>query len=240
LSRREASVRPMPSHGNALIDASAFARNLLRCAPEPGLDAPTLWALGVAKGNRAERYGVEHKLETCGFEKADAVMTYVELQECYHTRLLLQVLELVGLRCHVGDPVGAVTRAGVRLIAHLPRCLRDVLALAFEVVGIGGFCALRDEARVLFAREPQLGAIDALFTQILVDEVGHVHFLRSCMGPGRLMAARRVLTFAKSAMFDDNREVASLLERHGYHDLEHIDLDRIVADAPERLRLPPS
>lgn len=242
LSRREALFERAPTSGqerlDARIDPAVFARNLLRCAPEPGLDARTLWALAVAKGNRAERYGVEYKLSERGFAAAgaDDILTYVELQECYHTRLLLQVLAIVGLECDVGAPVGAVTRAGVRLFAQLPRALLDVLALAFEVVGIVAFRAMRDEARELFAGQPQLERIDALFAQLLVDEVGHVHFLRSRLGPGRLALARALVPFAKLALFDDNDEIRDLIERRGaFPELATLDLDEVVASDPERL-----
>ncbi len=243
LSRREGASRrageaAVQGVGTPRIDPAVFARNLLRCEPEPGLDAAMIWALAVAKGNRAERYGVEHKLAARGFEAAgiDDILTYVEIQECYHTRLLLHVLELVGLKCDVGAPVGALTRAGVRLFAQLPRAWLDVLALAFEVVGIAAFRALRDEARELFADHPAAARIDAHFAQLLVDEVGHVHFLRSRMGPRSLFLARALLPFAKRALFDDNHEIRMLLERRGaLGGLERMDVDEVVENEPERL-----
>jgi hypothetical protein len=220
------------------VDPAVFARNLQRCEPEAGLDAATIWALAVAKGNRAERYGVEHKLAARGFEPGgpDDILTYVEIQECYHTRLLLQVLALIGLDCDVGAPVGALTRAGVRLFARLPRAWLDVLALAFEVVGIVAFRALRDEARALFADHPAAAEIDSRFAQLLVDEVGHVHFLRSRLGKAGLLAARGLVPFAKRALFDDNHEIRMLLERRGaLADLHRLDVDEVVSGDPDRL-----
>lgn len=243
LSRREAFFRRMDAERTRAvpaprIDRTVFVRNLRRKAPEPGLDAAMIWALAVAKGNRAERYGVEHKLERRGFEPGGAAdaLTYVEIQECYHTRLLLRVLSMVGLDCDVGAPVGALTRAGVRLFGQLPRTAIDVLALAFEVVGIAAFRAMREEARELFAEHPHGGHIDALFAQLLVDEVGHVHFLRSRLGAGGLAMARAALPFAKAALFDDNHEARMLLERRGaLWGIEDIDVDGVVAGEPERL-----
>jgi hypothetical protein len=243
LSRREEVLRRLlasrgPASGPARIDPAVFSRNLARCAPEPGLDRATIWALAVAKGNRAERYGVEHKLDRRGFEAGGAAdaLTFVEIQECYHTRLLLQVLSLVGLDCDVGAPASALTRAGVRLFGQLPRTVIDVLALAFEVVGIAAFRAMRDEARELFADHPHGRHIDALFAQLLVDEVGHVHFLRSRLGPPALAAARAALPFAKAALFDDNHEVRLLLERRRALDaIETMDIDEVVAGEPDCL-----
>lgn len=221
------------------IDPSAFSRNLGRREPEPGLDRATIWALAVAKGNRAERMGVEHKLARQGFEPAgvDDPLTYVELQEVYHTRLLLHVLSLAGLDCEVGPPASAITRAGVKLIGELPRSMLEVLALAFEAVGVVAFRALRDEAREIFADEPELGArIDACFAELLVDEVGHVHFLRSRMGPLRLGASRALLPFAKRALFDDNREMKRILTRRGALDrIAYFDPDEAVRGDADRL-----
>jgi hypothetical protein len=243
LSRREearaASRRePRPALGRVRIDPRVFARNLPRCEPEPGLDRAMLWALAVAKGNRAERLGVETKIADRGFDAGtDDPLTYVELQECYHTRVLLDVLSLVGLDCDVGLPVGRLTRAGVRLFARLPRAALDVLALPFEVVGIAAFAALRDEARELFADAPALSArIDALFTELLVDEIGHVHFLRSRLGRERLAFARALLPFAQRALFDDNHEVRSLLARRGgLGDLHTFDPDAVIAGTHARV-----
>lgn len=244
LSRREAiraalSREPRPSLGAVRVDPVVFHRNLPRRVPEAGLDRATLWALALAKGNRAERFGVESKLDRYGFEKdgtADPI-TYVELQECYHTRLLLEVLALVGIECDVGLPSSALTRVGVKLIGQLPRAGLDVLALPFEAIGIAAFSAMRDEARELFSDAPALCArIDALLTEILVDEVGHVHFLRSRLSPARLGVARALLPFARRALFDDNEEVRLLLARRNMLDgFDEMDPDALVANAPDRL-----
>lgn len=220
------------------VDPVVFARNLARCEPEAGLDDRMLWALAVAKGNRAERFGVEAKLSWRGFEAAgvDDVLTYVEIQEIYHTRLLLHVLSLVGLSCEVGPPVGAITRGGIRIFAWAPRQVIEVLALAFEVVGIVAFQALREEARRLFAEHPHIRQIDALFGQLLVDEVGHVQLLRSRLGPRRMAMARAALGFAKKSLFDDNHEIAMILARRGeLADLEKLDVASVVAGEPDRL-----
>ena len=239
LSRREAMFRsltaaPVRCAGRPLIDPEVFHRNLARCAPEPGLDAATLWALAVAKGNRAERYGVEHKLERRGFEPAgvDDPLTYVEIQECYHSRVFVRVLAVVGLDCEVSPPVGWLTRAGVRLFSQLPRPALDVLALAFELVGVVAFHALREQARVVLAAHPAARArVDALLGQVLVDEVGHVHFLRSRLGARRLGLARALLPFARRSLFDDNDEIRMLLEERGaLSGLAGVDVDALVAE----------
>lgn len=245
LSRREETARalaarPVRWRGPLPVDPRVFQENLARCAPESGLDAATLWALAVAKGNRAERLGVEHKLDSRGFEPggAEDPLTYVELQECDHTRLLLRVLEVIGLETEIGEPVGAMTRMGVRLLGSLPRGPLDVLALPFEVVGVSAFHALRMEARKLFAEQPDaLARIDLHFARILVDEVGHVRYLRSRLPPAALALSRALLPFAKRALFNDNHEIRILLERRGdLPGIASVDIDALVADEPERLQ----
>jgi hypothetical protein len=142
----------------------------------------------------------------------------------------------VGLSCEVGPPVGAVTRGGIRMLACAPRQVIEVLALAFEVVGIAAFRALREEARRLFADHPHIDHIDALFGQLLVDEVGHVQLLRSRLGPRRMAVARAALGFAKKSLFDDNREIEMILTRRGaLADLDRLDVAGAVADDPDRL-----
>ncbi|MBK8259282.1 MAG: hypothetical protein IPK82_42325 [Polyangiaceae bacterium] len=242
--RREAffaEVTAAKASGKSPIDAEAFARNLGRCEPEPGLNDATLWALAVAKGNRAERMGVETKLAAKGFEKAgdDDPLTYVEIQEIYHTRQLLHVLRLVGVPCEIGLPVGSITRTGIKFMARAPRPMLEVLALGFEVVGVSAFALLRAEASRLFSGDPNIGLIDKLFAQILVDEVGHVEFLRSRMGRRRLALSRALVPFAKRSLFDDNREMRMLLERHGgLANVEQTDVHGFVANEPDRLRMP--
>ena len=222
----------------SLIDPEVFARNLARCEPEEGLHDATLWALAVAKGNRAESLGVETKLKARGFEKAgeEDPLTYVEIQEIYHTRQLLHVLRLVGVPCEIGLPVGSFTRAGIRFMSRSPRRVLEVLALGFEVVGAFAFSLLRSEARRLFPDHPHIEMIDKLFAQILVDEVGHIEFLRSRMGRKRLALSRAMLPFAKQALFDDNHEMRMLFERRGgLPDVERKDVYSLVADEPDRL-----
>ncbi|APR85351.1 Hypothetical protein A7982_10700 [Minicystis rosea] len=125
----------------------------------------------------------------------------------------------------------------MRLFGQLPRGALDVLAMAFEVVGIMAFRAMRNEARILFADQAApLARIDALFAQLLVDEVGHVQFLRSRLGPSRLAMAHAALPFAQRALLNDNHEIRTLLERRGEMDaIERLNLDEVVVDDPERL-----
>jgi hypothetical protein len=217
---------------------AVFDRNVDAAGPEQGLDRRTLWALAVAKANRAERYGIEFKLRTKGFEPAgvEDPYTFVELQELYHTRIFISILRTIGVKADIGAPAG-LTRAVVLAAGSLPHVFSDIVALPAEVTGIAAFHLLLEEARLLFADEPAvLARIELLFGQILVDEVGHVHFLRSRLGPARLAIAHAILPLVTRGMIDDMPELITLLGRARYlAAVRAVDLDRVTAPYPDRV-----
>jgi hypothetical protein len=215
LPRREEFFRSLPgiSIATPLVDPGVFARNVTQRAPEPGLDRRMLWALSVAKANRAERFGIDFKLRFKGFEKAgaDDPYTFVELQELYHTKIFISVLKTIGIEADILPPSG-FTRMVVMAAGGLPHAMSDVIALAAEIAGVAAFRLLREEAGKLFEGEVR-ARIEMLFTQILKDEVGHVRFLRSRLGPVRLAIARTLLPLVTRGMLDDLPELIELLGR---------------------------
>lgn len=240
LPKREAFFRALPKVelDRPLVDPDVFARNLTRQKPEPGLDRRMLWALAVAKANRAERYGIEFKLGFKGFEKAgaDDPYTFVEIQELYHTRIFISLLKAIGLDADILPPAG-LTRMVVMGAGGLPHALSDVIALAAEIAGVAAFRGLLEEARPLFADHPGvLARIELLFGQILVDEVGHVRFLRSRLGPVRLAVARKLLPLVTWGMIDDLPELVALLGRARYLEaVQAADIDGATSPYPDRL-----
>src|SRR3712207_6741235 len=64
---REIEARPVRWQGQPIVDPEVFRRNHLGPKLEEGLDEATLWALAVAKVNRAERFGVEYGFELHGY-----------------------------------------------------------------------------------------------------------------------------------------------------------------------------
>jgi hypothetical protein len=234
---RELESRPKPP---ALVDQAVYDRNVRRSRPEPGLDRRTLWALAVAKANRAERYGIELKLWLKGFEPrgADDPYTFVELQELYHTRIFVALLRTVGIDGEILPPKG-LTRLVVTLAGGLPHAISDVVALAAELSGVAAFRLLLETARELFADEPVvLAEIEDLFRQILVEEVGHVRFLRSRLGPLRLRIAAALLPLVTRGMIDDMPELVALLGRDRYlAEVMRCDVTGAVADYEGRMPL---
>lgn len=219
------------------VDQATFDRNHARSTPEPGLDEATLWALATAKTNRGERYGVEYSLlHQPHAHGADAdPHAYIQIEEFYHTRILKDALVTIGLKMEVGQP-GITTRAMVRAMVHLPQEYANVVVLCGEIVGVALFSLLLEKARVLFAGQPRvLARIESLFGQIMVDEVGHVHFVRSGLSPQRLAWARRILPLVAWGVMQDIPELALLFGRDEImRRAKAADVDAAAATYPDR------
>lgn len=219
------------------VDQGVFDRNHARRTPEPNLDEATLWALATAKTNRAERYGVEYALAHNGQrrEAASDPHAYIQIEEFYHTRILRDALATIGLRTGVGKP-SLTTRALVRAMVLLPEKMADVVVLCGEVIGVAVFSLLLEKARELFAEQPAVIArLELLFGQIMVDEVGHVHFVRSQLGPRRLFLARLLLPLVARGLLADSPEVVRLFGREAV--MRRIlagDVDGAAASYPDR------
>jgi hypothetical protein len=197
------------------VDQGVFDRNHERPTPERGLDEATLWAVATAKTNRAERFGVEYSLahdpHATGADSDPHA--YIQVEEFYHTRILKDALRTIGLRMDVLPPALSV-RTLVRSMVHLPPQYGNVLVLCGEVFGVAIFALLLERARVLFASQPAaLARIEKLFGQILVDEVGHVQYLRSTLSPARLRWAKRLLPLVAWGALRDIPELIVLFGR---------------------------
>src|SRR5262249_35737036 len=152
-----------------------------RFEPEPGLDEATLWALAVAKVNRAEHFGVTRALDHHGPAGDDDPRVYVELEELYHTRMLRAALRAIGLEMTMAPP-RRVTRFLVDMMASLPPAMRNVPLLVSEIAGVVGFRALLEKARALFGQAPPVAArIEQLLAALVRDEVDHVQYVRSML-----------------------------------------------------------
>lgn len=236
----EIDATPRVWRGPPPVDQATFDRNYARSSPERGLDEATLWALATAKTNRAERFGVEHTLAVHGVPPgaADDPHVYIQVEEFYHTRILEDALATLGVRMSVARP-GVTTQALIRAMVHLPDDVADVLILDGEIVGVALFSLLLEKARALFATQPEaLERIERLFGQIMVDEVGHVHYVRSRLSAFQLATARRLLPLVARGAIDDNPELVALFGRKAI--LARVvaaDVDAAAAPYPDRLVL---
>lgn len=235
----EIDASPRRWVGALPVDQSVFDRNHAARQPEPGLDRFTLWALATARTNRAERFGVElaiaHDRQTLAQQLEDP-HTWIQLEEVYHTRILRDILGTIGLSVEVADPNPRIQWL-VRAMVHLPAAVSDVLVFCGEIVGVTIFSLLLGEARsLLVARPDALARVEALFSQILVDEVGHVHFLRSRLAPAQIAVARRLVRFVAANLVDEIPELGLLFGREEViRQAALADVDAAAAAYPDRL-----
>jgi hypothetical protein len=194
LSRREAFLDRLTRDGlrsRLRFDRDTFARNVARRRPERGLDGHMLWLLATARVNQAERFGVGLG-ELYGLtDPDDPLKVHIGLQEHYHTRLLADVVGIFGLPLRMHPPAMLV-RAVIWVLVGIPERWSQPLAGAAEMAGCVIFRMLRDRGIALFADEPAVaGRIRLLYDEILADEIGHVGYIASVLGPaGRSMMRR--------------------------------------------------
>jgi len=234
----EIDAMPRTWVGEPLVDQAVFHRNHALRTPEAGLDEATLWALATAKTNRAERFGVELSIANTKEHAAllDDPHTYIQIEEFYHTRILKDALATIGLDVEVAVPTPK-TRLLVRAMVFLPDALANVGVLCGEIVGVTIFTLLLERARKLFARQPDaLARIEALFAQILVDEVGHVHYVRSRLSATQLAAAKVLLPVVVASVIDDIPELVLLFGRQAlYRHARAGDVDASASLYDDRL-----
>lgn len=161
-----------------------FLRNVVRSAPEAGLDDRMTWLLATAKLNQAERFGVGLG-ELFGKDQwrfdSEPELLYVMLQEHYHTRLLAEVVSMFDLPMPTIPPQPAM-RLTIAAFVALPHEWTLPAVCASEVVGCIAFRLLRDTGVALFSDEPEVAErIRALYDEIYADEIGHVGFLAAKM-----------------------------------------------------------
>lgn len=220
-SVREAVFRrleedPVARTGEPIVDRAVFDRNANeQDVADEGLDEATLWAILAARMNRQEQYAIrflEERGQYAGGDPDDPT-TYIDIEERYHGRLLDDALRTLGLEPRWRPPP-RLTRFMLRQIIRLPRFVSDVTVLCGEIIGVASFMLLRERAAVLFADQPASAQrLQFLLTQLLVDEVGHVYYLRSRLGPVRLRLAQLLLPFIARSMLKDVPEAVRLFGR---------------------------
>ena len=91
--------------------------------------------------------------------------------------------------------------------------------LCNEVVGVAVFALLREHATRLFADQPPvLARIHEVLDLVLRDEIGHVYFLRSRLGPVRLRLCRLALPLIARVLLADMPEAARVFGGQAFLD----------------------
>lgn len=212
---RDVEARPVRWQGTPPVSQVEFDRHHVNFDPSARPNDATLWALCVAKVNRSEKYGVEyaHARGATGKSQGGDPHEFIEVEEFYHTRILKDALDVIGIRMDVQTPP-FVQRMMIQSMVHLPSALSNVLIFDGEIVGVALFDLLLGKARELFASQPAaLARIEELFAQIMVDEVGHVHYARSLLDGPRLAIAKRLLPMVAKGVADGMPELWQLFGR---------------------------
>lgn len=118
-----------PVRSELPLDRPLFRRNHDASTPDAGLSRDMLWLLAVAKANRTEHFGMEVHIVVNGILDGDRAGTqaYVDMQEVYHTRILLEVLRCFDLEVTVGQP-DLATRVLVHAMVRLPHRVAGAVA----------------------------------------------------------------------------------------------------------------
>lgn len=109
----------------------------------------------------------------------DLIYATILVEERYHTRMLGEAVRALGLSMVEHLPPLS-DRLIVRSILHLPKLFADAITLMSEIAGVAAFRLLHRHAREIFADEPAaLEQIESVYSEILLDEIGHVRFLQA-------------------------------------------------------------
>lgn len=231
----EIEANPVRCDGAPPVDPARFDRNAnAQDAADAGLDARTLWAVMAARSSRHEQYAVRYLAAIGRYDDADPdhPQTYIDVQEHYHARLLEDLLRTLGLEPRWRPPP-SLSRFMLRQIVRLPPFFSDMSVLCGELVGVAVFSLLREHAARLFGDQPAaLARIEHLLDLILIDEVGHVYYLRSRLDQPRLWLSRLMLPIVARVLMSDMPEAERLFGRRELLDRIHQPevLRRLPAD----------
>lgn len=202
---------------------AAFSRLMEPGAqPRAGDPPEALWMAIAAQFNVGEEYGVRAILAVArhspGPDGAADPELHIELEELYHTRMLIDAVRLLGADAALPAP-HPFLRGFLQVVAHMPGAVKRLFVLAAECNGVALFLRLRERAAELFGTSGAGARVRRLLDEIILDELGHVAYLRASLGPVRMALA----SFA-----------SRLLVRQLYRSIPStpalFDLDTLVAD----------
>lgn len=182
-------------------------------APQRGVDElRRTWLRAVVKANEGEAFGIELELRRFakrGFDRVDAHLLQVALEDRDHTRMLRALCRVFGFELEVKAP-NAGMRALIRAMNHLPEALRFALVLCGEVAGAVLFQVLLERCD-LFRDRPEVEArLRHLIGQIAEDEVGHVAYFGARLPPALVLCARALMPWVGASVIGGLPEFAPL------------------------------
>ncbi|MEM7411560.1 MAG: hypothetical protein AAF430_15110 [Myxococcota bacterium] len=208
LAHRESYLQELedkPVRWTGDVDDAAFYQHV-RKTGSPPLDERTSLLVSAALANVGESYGVEVELDAFSKRphRASENPLYMHLmfEERYHTRILDEMCRVCGLEPERRSPSWH-QRVIINWMMYLPDRLRWIPIFAGEVLGSVVFQLLLESVEH-FSEEPEVEErVRSLLTEIWIDEVGHVAYLRAKMGPMGVQIARALLPMIAASLFKD-------------------------------------
>jgi hypothetical protein len=199
LSRREEMMARhlRPVSNPRPLDRPLFDRQYADFDPRVETSPELLLLLALVKTNAAEAYGVSQTVDKAYKRIAkghDDLELMLLVEETYHTKILLSTSRLYGVEVTAPYTPKAALKALIGSIATLPEFMARPLTLAGEIVGTIMFMNLLHASTRVLKDLPELrDAVEERVTEILVDELGHISFNRTCLGGAGLAQARALL-----------------------------------------------
>jgi hypothetical protein len=149
------------------------------------------------KINAAEAYGVNAAYDRTyrrAVKNEDACELMILVEETYHTRILVSTALSYGIEIKAAYKPPTALRSLIGTIANSPTAFARPLTLAAEVLAVLMFTNLLEKARVVLRHDPELrDSVEERLCEIITDEIGHMSYNRSCIGPFGMMQARAIL-----------------------------------------------
>jgi hypothetical protein len=180
----------------------------------PSQDPRILWLAAATRGQLGERAGIDPELDR--FDRrhwagADLGLTYMALEDHYHTLLFEQLLRCCGIEPTLDIPSPYAFWRW--LMNYLPDSIRFAPVLVGETCGATLMIVLAETVDVF--REPELEArLRWIVEEIVTDELGHVAYSRARVRPAHMRIARTLVHPAARALARSIPEAASLAGGH--------------------------
>lgn len=216
IAEARARVRDTSERDTAALTLQQRFTALLSGRSRLDRDVPMqlIWAACALKFSCTENYAVDY-LQRSGryvHDDPNSPYTYIDIHELYHARLLDAALQACGLMqtdCHPRWP----TRFMLRFILMLPRSVANIGVFCGEITGVIAFKLLLERVRELTALPAHDRLqISELLEQLIRDELGHVLFLRTQLGPARMRVAKKLLPIVARIAIRDVPEAAYLID----------------------------
>lgn len=176
------------------IDRPLFLEQYASFDPKRPMSRESLLLLALITLNSAESYGVAETFSMVhhrAMNADDNVEFLLLIEEVYHTRILLSSAPLFGLDIQAPSKPPVFLRGLISAIVRGPELLSRPLVLASEVVATIMCINLLYAARDILKHDPELrDAIEERVMEVLVDEIGHISFNRTLLGPAGMRYAR--------------------------------------------------